>query len=61
MTYETDALIILVKDKIAGLINTEGKLLVIESYTKTLNQLLQAKHTEALISERTKSKPETSP
>lgn len=61
MATETDTLIILAKDKIANSINSEGKLAVIESYARVLNQLLEAKQREVNIEHMQKQTPKTSP
>lgn len=61
MATETDTLIILAKDKIANSINSEGKLAVIESYARVLNQLLESKQREVNIEHMQKQIPKTSP
>ena len=61
MAYEkdTDWVILLVKEKIVNMVNTEGKLQVIESYTRVLNQLLEAKQREVNIEHMQKQIPKT--
>lgn len=49
LKYETDGVIILVKDKIVNMVNSSEKLMAIESYARVLNQLLEAKQREVNI------------
>ena len=58
MAVGTDEIIILTKHKIANMINTEGKLQVIESYARVLNQLLEAKQREVNIEHVQKQIPQ---
>lgn len=58
---EINGLIILVKDKIANSINSEGKLTIIENYVRVLNQLLEANQREINIEHIKKQIPKTNP
>lgn len=57
MVNETEGLIILVKDKIAHFLSLDQKLVVVESYTRVLNQLLEVKQKEVNIEHMQKSIP----
>ena len=56
---DTDCVTLLVKDKIVNMINSSEKLAVIESYTRVLNQLLEAKQREVNIEHMQKQIPKT--